>query len=171
MSLHNALLQDAREERFLVLNSSHSSVRGEVLQPIALCRAMLGGTRGFVLPSHGTSGRAACWAGRKGWWCQGSARSWAAASAPPVRGWLHGYLCGFSPALVQGEAECLGPDCCVKSFRDVALGFGLGGASEVGSGIRWNLILLFCAYGKPQELSLTTTEVLCSLCFLEITAN
>lgn len=70
-----------------------------------------------------------------------------------------------------GEAECLGPDCCVKSFRDVALGFGLGGASEVGSGIRWNLILLFCAYGKPQELSLMTTEVLCSLCFLEITAN
>lgn len=50
MSLHNALLQDAREERFLVLNSSHSSVRGEVLQPIALCRAVLGGLR--ALSSH-----------------------------------------------------------------------------------------------------------------------
>lgn len=50
MSLHNALLQDVRKERFLMLNSSYGSVRGEVLQPIALCRATLGGLR--ALSSH-----------------------------------------------------------------------------------------------------------------------
>lgn len=50
MSLHNALLQDVRKERFLMLNSSYGSVRGEMLQPIALCRATLGGLR--ALSSH-----------------------------------------------------------------------------------------------------------------------